>query len=124
MGSPFPRPLSEHERALLDLLLAEEFPGVGPLRVHAESVRVSGLYGATVVLFEVADPDAPLAEVVHPVPVETRVRGANPPEELLLFVKNGLLDSIELVTYGDETPTELLDVAALERPWTKPIGWA
>jgi len=84
-------------------------------------VRVRGLYEGlpTVVLLEVADLDAPKSEVVHAVPVEAVVRGEG---ELLLFIKQGLLDSIELVTYGDERPTELPTVGALERPWVKTAG--
>ena len=120
MSSEFPRPLSDRERALLELLLAEEFPGAAALRAQARTVRVRGLHEGlpTVVLLE-ADSDAPRAEVVHTVPVEAVVRGEG---ELLLFVKQGLLDSIELVTYGEVRPTELPSVGALERPWVKTAG--
>ena len=121
MTSAFPRALSERERALLDLLLAEAFPGVEALRVQAQSVRVRGLWEGlpAVVLLEVCDPAAPRAEVVHPVPVETHVRGTEPPQELLLFVWDGVLDSIELLNPA-EGLRELPDVASFERPWVKP----
>jgi hypothetical protein len=84
-------------------------------------VRARGLHEGlpTIVLLEVAAPDAPRAEVVHVVPVDAVVRGEG---ELLLFVKQGLLDSIELVAYGDERPSELPAVEALERPWVKSAG--
>ncbi|HTU84334.1 MAG TPA: hypothetical protein VMF57_02100 [Solirubrobacteraceae bacterium] len=118
MSAAFPRPLSDREQALLDVLLAEQFSGVEALRVQAQSVRVRGLHEGlpTVVLLEVADRDAPRADVVHAVPVEAVVRGEG---ELLLFVKQGLLDSIELVTYAGDEPAELPTVEALERPWVK-----
>src|SRR5579862_4819294 len=100
MSASYPRPLSAREQELLDLLLAEEFPGVEALRLQARSLHVRGLHEGlpTVVLLEVADPNAPRAQVAQIIPVEARVRGAEPPQELLLFVKEGLLESLELVT--------------------------
>lgn len=102
----FPRELTESERSVLDLLLAEEFPGARELRVQAQAVRMKG-YGddvPSILLLEVVDDHAPRASVVHAVPVETRVRDAEPPQELLLFVKDWLLDSLELVDYGSREP--------------------
>jgi hypothetical protein len=118
MSSPFPRALSDGERGLLDLLLAPEFPGVGALRAQRESVRVKGLWQnlGGIVMLEVCDADAPKADVVHTVPVETKVRGADPPHEVLLFVKQGRLDSIELVDYAGREPLELPAVETVERP--------
>ena len=99
-------------------MLAEDFPGVEALRVQRETVRVKGVWRGRggIVLLDVGNADAPRAEVRHTVPVETRVRGADPPEELLLFVKDGLLDSIELVKGGGEEPLSLPDVSAVEPP--------
>jgi hypothetical protein len=54
------------------------------------------------VLLEVADQRRPRAEVCAHSAVETRVPGADPPRDVLLLVKDGLLDSIELVAYGDD----------------------
>jgi hypothetical protein len=118
MSSAFPRPLSDRERGLLDLLLAQEFPGAAALRVQRESVRVKGLWRnlGGLVLLEVCDAHAPKADVVQTVPVETKVRGADPPQEVLLFVKRGLLDSIELVTYAVREPVELPAVETVETP--------
>jgi hypothetical protein len=115
--SAFPRPLSDRESALLDLFLAQDFQGVEALPVQRESVRVKGLWEdlGGIVLLEVDDVDAPTADIVHTVPVETRVRGADR-QEVLLFVKQGLLDSIELVDYSGNEPVELPDVGAVERP--------
>jgi hypothetical protein len=116
--SAFPRPLSDRESALLDLLLRDDFPGVEALRVQRETVRVKGLWRdlGGIVLLEVADAAAPRANVVHTVPVEARVRGADPPREVLLFVKQGALDSIELVDHSGNDPQELPDVRAVEAP--------
>lgn len=84
------------------MLLAENFPGSDELRAQARTVRVKGFWEdrPSIVLLEVMDPGAPRANVVHAVPVEAKVRDADPPQELLLFVKDGLLDSIELVDYA------------------------
>jgi hypothetical protein len=89
------RPLSVAEGALLRFLLSIEFPGVEALRIQAESVRVrrDGVQVPRLLVLDVADRRAPRAEVVHSVPVETRVRGARPPQDLLLFVLGGVLDS-------------------------------
>jgi hypothetical protein len=115
------RPLSKRERALLNLLLAAEFPGVRELRVQAESVRGRPWNGlATLLEFEVTDPQAPRAPVTSGVPVETEVRGADPPQELLLHVRRGLLDSMDLTSYDGEDPTELPDVGDLEVPSVNP----
>lgn len=70
----------------------------------------------SIVLLEVTDSRTPRASVVHTVPVETKVRDADPPQELLLFVKDGLLDSIELVDYSGSDPVELPDPEAVEPP--------
>lgn len=112
MGAAFPRPLSDRERSLLELLLAENFPA------QARAVRAKGLWEdrASILLLDVTDPNAPRANVVHTVPVETKVRDADPPQELLLFVKEGLLDSIELVDYSGNDPAGLPDAGAVEPP--------
>ena len=73
----------------------------------------------SVVLLEVMDPGAPRANVVHVVPVEAKVRDADPPQELLLFVKDGLLDSIELVDYSGNDAVGLPDIGTVEPPSRK-----
>ncbi len=69
-------------------------------------------------LFRVPD-DAPRADV-DTVPVETKVRTADPPRELLLFVRDGLLDSLELVDYSRVDPVALPELASLETPTINP----
>jgi len=120
VGGTFPRQLSDHERSLLEFLLAEDFPGVAELRAQARAVRVKGLWEGcpSVVLLEVTNRDAPRASVVHAVPVEARVRDAEPARELLLFVKDGLLESLEVVDYGSSSQSGLPAVDELEGPIT------
>jgi len=82
------------------------------------SVRVKGLWEGrrSVVPLEVANWDAPRAHVVHTVPVEAMVRDAEPPRELLLFVKGGLLESREVADYGSSDQPSLPAVDELEGP--------
>lgn len=124
VGAAFPRPLSDPERSLLEVLLAENFPGSDELRAQARTVRVKGFWEdrPSIVLLEVMDPGAPRANVVHAVPVETKVRAADPPQELLLFVKDGLLDSIELVDYSGNDGVGLPDIGAVEPPTVNSAG--
>jgi hypothetical protein len=114
----YPRPLNERERSVLDFLLSHDFPGVEALRVQAQSARVRGLGDElpTIVLLEV-DVDAPFAtEVAYTVPIDARVRDVEPPQEVLLFVKWGRLECIELVDYSLEEPHELPTPEGLETP--------
>ena len=114
------RPLLPRERALLDLLLAEDFPGAPELRLQAASVRGRlSNNDPTMVELQVVDPNAPRAEVITRVPVEAEVIGVTPPQEVLIHVVDGRLDCLELVTYGTVLE-ELPDVASFDRPWTQP----
>jgi len=123
VGAAFPRPLSDPERSLLEVLLAENFPGSDELRAQARTVGVKGFWEdrPSIVLLEVMDPGAPRANVVHAVPVETKVHDADPSRELLLF-KDGLLDSIELVDYSGNGAVGLPDIGAVEPPTVNSAG--
>jgi hypothetical protein len=122
MQQSFPRPLAFGERALLEYFLAREFPGVSALREQVKTVRVKGLGGGLSVIpeFEVTDASAPRAEVRGTVPIEAVVRDAVPPREVLLFVKQGLLHSLELVDYSGNEPSALPDVGELAEPTIYP----
>jgi hypothetical protein len=120
MRDSFPLPrlsVGEYERAVLDHLLSHEFQGVHALRAQARVTQVRGLWEdqPTIVLLEVHE-EAPVAEVAFTVPIEARVRDVEPPQEVLLFVKQGRLDSIELVDYGGGEPDELPSSDRLEPP--------
>ena len=95
MGAAFPRPLSDRERSLLELLLAENFPGADELRAQARAVRAKGLWEdrASILLLEVTDPNAPRANVVHTVPVETKCGTPNPLRNFCCSSRNVFCDS-------------------------------
>lgn len=78
MGDRPYRPLEPRERALVDPLIAEDFPGATELRVEANAV-LCRLYNVDPTLLElrVADPVAPRALVITRVPVEAKTINAD-----------------------------------------------
>jgi hypothetical protein len=124
MTESFPRPLSPVEDELLRFFLSHEFPGVTELREQAKSVRVRGLGegSPSIVLLEVTDPAAPRADTSYAVPIDAHVRGVTPLREVLLFISDGLLDSIELVDYSGKDPRALPFPSELDTPTVYPVG--
>lgn len=100
-----PRPLTDDERAVLDLLLSESFSGVEHLREQVGRLQVVGRCdcGCPTIYFR-DPPDMPSDAVTHPAPVEGRVENADPSADVLLFVRNGALSTLEYVCYGDNAP--------------------
>lgn len=88
-------PLTDAHRALLDLLLRDEFPGVAELRAQVAFAR-SWQNGDDFVEFRV-DRAAPAAPVTSHVPAEARV-GEGPSIEIWLWVDDdGYLSTIETI---------------------------
>jgi hypothetical protein len=90
----------------LSFLLEPEFPGVEALRLQAGTASVVGRCECGCATIELAtDPAAPAAEVVRePNAVEARGRARDdgrPPPELSLFVRDGRLSSVEIVSYDE-----------------------
>lgn len=108
-----PRPLTEHEQALLRLLLSVDFPGVVALREQARTVTAEG---DAMVVELVVDEGAPLAEVVSPTPVQADVDGAGYTGGLILFVDRGRLSALEYWWVTDETPTTMPPLVAVGQP--------
>jgi hypothetical protein len=104
-----PRPLTERENDILDFLLSADFPGVEKLRKQAETILVTGRCDcgcATVYL--TVDESLPTADEVEKyAAVDAAGRpGADdaPPPELILFVRDGRLSSVEIVWYDSPIP--------------------
>jgi|SRR5215467_13329491 len=92
------RPLRREERALLEFLLAADFPGkeiLASQSANLEVVRECDC-GCGTVNFRGAE-SAPQASVREPIPVEAYGVGV----EVLLFVRGGYLRSLEVVHHGD-----------------------
>lgn len=103
------QPLDARERAVLDGLLRVDLPDADALRQQAATARGrrSCECGCPTIAFEVA-PDAPRARADHrPWPVEGT--SADGRLEVLLFVADGWLSEMELVTYDGDPPSEWPD---------------
>lgn len=92
------RSLRQDENALLAFLLSADFPGCDVLRVQAESATVVGECecGCGTIGLEVS-PGLPTAGPVKPHPLEAYGEMI----DVLLFVRNGFLVSLEIVFYQD-----------------------
>jgi hypothetical protein len=96
--------LTKREREILRFLLGGQFPGVEALRRQAEVALVSHrLDCCATVEFEVDTTRAERAFVAgEPVAVEARSKDEEKPYELLLFVYDGWLSSVELLHHAEE----------------------
>jgi hypothetical protein len=103
-----PRPLTSDEHAVLDLLLSANFDGATDLRAQARDATVVGRCdcGCPTVDLDVPDtaPAADLLGRVYPVEGRVTTHGDEAPGEILVFLKDGRLDSLEYVYY-DLVPT-------------------
>ena len=98
------RALSEAERRVLDLMLAQEFPGAAELPAQVGAARVARTCDCgcpTVDL--VVEGDVPLASVSSRTPVNAVVDGVLG-GRLLVFVDDGQLSSLEYYSSEDSPP--------------------
>jgi hypothetical protein len=108
-----PSPLLEEERALLDALLAHDFAGVQALREQAQHVWAKrGCECGCGTIDLVPDGMAvPRSEATSPVPVEGVVYDGDGGEAggLILFVRDGMLLSLEIYSHSDPLPLPRLE---------------
>jgi hypothetical protein len=104
----------------LDFLLSADFEGAAQLREQARTAVVTGLCPCGCPTFNVAVDHARCApaKVIEPIPVEAASTGPfdESPLQLLLFVKEGWLESVELVWYGDQALQEFPPVESFASP--------
>ena len=107
-----PRPLNDAERSMLLALLAPEYPGVSELRSQVPDAVVVGKCdcGCPTVDIKVP-PSAPRSRVQTKnrlAPYEGRVAPLRdePAGDIILFVDDGYLSSLEYVPYADPSPAE------------------
>ena len=95
------RPLEADERKLLEFMLSVEFPGRDELLSQMDSLRVSRECecGCGTVNFVAIEP-VTCAICREPIPVEARSAGV----QVLLFVRKGMLSSLEIVYITDARP--------------------
>jgi hypothetical protein len=108
-----PRPLSEDERALLDALLAHDFPGVDQLREQALHVTAKRgcECGCGTIEFVADGTSMPRSGATNPVPVDGFVTTADGDEAggLILFVRDGMLQSLEIYSHAEPLPLPRLE---------------
>jgi hypothetical protein len=120
-----PKPLSEREAETLAYLLSEDFEGVEELRIQAAAASVIGrcACGCATITLSVdrrAAPEAPSSIPYPAVEARTHWGEPEPPVEefiqVLLFVRDGWLESLELLYYDQPPPRELPPIEGLGPP--------
>lgn len=115
------RPLTSAERRLLDALLAHDFPGVEQLRLQAHHITAypSCKCGCGSIGFEHPDgvrpgPSGlgPLETPLNPIVVDSNGEDVG---GLILFVRAGLLDDLEVYSFGPD-PLALPDPTLIRLP--------
>ena len=108
-----PSPLSNDERALLDGFLSHDFMGVLELREQAKHVTAKRgcQCGCGTIEFVPDGTNVPLSEAANPVPVDATVRDTNGDEVggMILFVRDGMLQSLEIYSHRDPLPLPRLE---------------
>jgi|HubBroStandDraft_5_1064220.scaffolds.fasta_scaffold182466_3 hypothetical protein len=96
-----PRQLSPEETALAEFLLSVEFPGHDELRKQLKLAQVTGTCecGCGTILIRVNHANDK-AVTTERVVVEAYGKGV----DVLMFVRDGALSSIEIVDHGDARP--------------------
>lgn len=112
-----PRPLSSGERAVVELILANEFPGAAELRAQIDFVQVVAKWGADsasvdLLVLEGA-PRSPGVTGVIPVDATVADESGSLFGEILLWATDGCLSAIEYAWYGDEPPSALPDTTMI-----------
>ena len=112
MRSDQPTRLSEDERGLLDGFLAHDFPGVEELREQALHVLArKGCQCGCGTIELVPDGTALPSAAPSPVPVDATIAGASGDEVggLILFVRHGMLQSLEVFSHSEPLPLPSLE---------------
>lgn len=108
MSSTDLRPLTPNEVAILDGLLAQQFPGVEELRLQVDRVQAKPgcECGCGTITLELTTADLPRSKADSPVPSEGEVLDevGEVIGGLLLFVDEGRLASLEVFSHDEPLP--------------------
>jgi hypothetical protein len=112
------RSLDADEQAVLRFLLEADVPGATELREQVAATRVVGACKCGCPTVDLGTPTsaapAPLADGPYPVEAEVVSDDGEPVGGVLLFVKDGRLDGLELYSY-DRTPSTWPPMRLLRR---------
>ena len=119
----YPRPLTNHERATLEFVLSVDDPRVDPLRDQADSAIVESMCGCGCATINLrVDHSIGTPSTFGSPAIQAFKRGMldgasdAEPYELLLFLDDGWLGSLELVWYGEEPIPVFPATATFEPP--------
>jgi hypothetical protein len=113
-----PRELKSTERILLEFLLSAEFPGREELKEQINRTEAVGECDCGCGTIDLAvKPPFRRASVREPIPIEAHGTGV----DVLLFVRNGTLLSLEIVDHRDDCPITYPKPDVLEL-WIPPGG--
>ena len=112
------RSLTNVERHVLERLLSEDFPGVEQLRVQASHAEVVGVCDCGCPTIDLVVTGAPIAEAlidsrVAPVELDIGPDEEGAPGTILVFLRDGLIESLEYVYYSTDVPTTWPDPSRL-----------
>jgi hypothetical protein len=117
------RELNSDERRILHLLLSPEFEGVQELRWQSDNAVVVGrcLCGCPTIDIDVRSisPPVPISGPLSPFEAKVSAEEDEMPGEIILFVRGGLISSMEYVYYSDTAPSEWPSsgrMSVIERP--------
>lgn len=113
------RPLSDHEREVLETLLAVDFPGVAELRAQVPSARVAGSRtSGTAPSFDIAvagnAPRSALTQKMAPIAAMAFDADGEYTGEFILWLADGYLSGLEYAWITDETPETLPDPDSIQ----------
>ena len=105
----YPRPLTEREAAVLQFLLSVDAPGVNALRQQASvaSVVARCPCGCATISLSVDRSLAPQSSIRRSPAIDTQrplTDDLGEANDLLLFLDDGWLESVEIVYYGEPPP--------------------
>jgi hypothetical protein len=118
------RPLTERERAILEMLLSVEIAGIEQLRAQVPYVQAARWScGCASFNLAVDRQRAPRSSITASVPVEAHTierDDVNGAFELLLWVGQGWLAGVEIVDYVDRHGEESPDEIPPPEAWSEP----
>ena len=122
--------MEEIQRRIMAMLLAGDLPVLGPLRAQYEHAAITydGFSGSGFDAYFAIPDELPRADPanleLHD--VEFQLEGAEHPGAVLLFVRAGCLDMLEVFNWADDWPEnpKLARLNYMEpvRPWSDPFS--
>jgi hypothetical protein len=118
----YPRPLTEREQATLDFMLSPDDSRLEPLREQAKTARVTGMCtcGCATIDLAVDRQTSTRAPGLRSPAVDSYSRNrvdSVEARDLILFVDDGWLSSLEVVFYDGPPPAEFPDLELMEQPY-------